>query len=353
MDQLWWTHINNARLLINRITDSLIDNKSLILHLSDQVPWYDTMRRLVENEMINKSYMRRLKYKRENEIGDDPGKYLFDHYCGEGVKLQYRPAMGYAQFLAKETTNTLKQTYLWLRFDSSERAYRWINFIEEYQKHLGDAAGGVFLIEVRGALPTTNGRIEILSYDNMIGPYDRIVFNMLAAADVRLPNGLMKQYLAELVSSVVGNDIELSAECVKRGEHFLFDPRGVIQSIVEEQRRSDGSMYEFDRGDDHIEQCEWTEQIKLTFPLMENFRRKLIERHYAEINRCLPSPSGFGEKINEPKEADIGFLYHNAYRWSLTTEEWDRLKMCRDARNPLAHIKTLDLDKLQEIFNAL
>ena len=54
---------------------------------------------------------------------------------------------------------------------------------------------------------------------------------------------------------------------------------------------------------------------------MEKFRRKFVGRHYDEINRILPRSSGFGERIEEPKEADIGFLFHNAYQWALDADE--------------------------------
>lgn len=94
---------------------------------------------------------------------------------------------------------------------------------------MGNKVGGVFLLEVHDESLLTRGReLKTLSYDRMIGPYDRFIFNMLAASEFRGQSALMKQYLAELVSNVVGNDIELSAKCISMGERFIPDPRGAL-----------------------------------------------------------------------------------------------------------------------------
>lgn len=353
MERMWWTYVNNASLFIRRITETLLDEKSLLVHMSARVPWYDTMKLLVEQSIRAETHARQLKYKIETELGDaEPGKYLFDKYCGENLKMKYRPAWGYARFLAENDSNTLKETYLWLKLDDRARALDWIKFVDQYQQCLDGGAGGVFLLEVNDeSLLSSGSRFETLSYDKTISEYDRFMFNMLAASNVRLSGSLRKQYLAELASNVAGNDIELSVECMRRGERFIKNPLKVLRSIVEEERRSDGARYSLECKADDIEQGEWTTQIKLLFPLMENFRRKLIERHHAEIAKCLPSSSGWGDQIDEPKEADIGFLYHNAHRWALTSDEYERLKMYRDVRNSLAHMKPLTSDELQKIFN--
>lgn len=50
MDQLWWTHINSANRFVREIIESMPNEKSLIVCLPERVPWYETMRQIVESE---------------------------------------------------------------------------------------------------------------------------------------------------------------------------------------------------------------------------------------------------------------------------------------------------------------
>lgn len=337
-DQIWWTHINGASLFVQRIVDTLLQNRSAILCLSEFSPWYDTMYSLVEQKVHARESVRSIKYKEERLIRErEPGKYLFENCCGEDSKIMFRPAQGYAAFLVENTDTDLHQKYLWLKITDRKQARKWINFVIEYQKRLGDREGGVFLLEVYDESVVPNGSgLEILSFDREIGEYDRFTFNMLAASNSRVQGDLMKQYLAELVSTTVGNDIELSAECMQYGDRFLNDPLGIIQAIVRTKRRSNGTEFKFSQTEDYIDQCIWIAQIKLAFPLMEKFRRKFINRHRFEIEN--------------PDEADIGWLYGNSTRLSTTAVERDRLAMYRSARNSLAHMSSLRLDDLRNLF---
>ena len=57
----------------------------------------------------------------------------------------------------------------------------------------------------------------------------------------------MRPYLAEVVSSVCGDDVELCAACVLRGMEFLSLPDQTINDIIESCHRSDGERYFFNK----------------------------------------------------------------------------------------------------------
>jgi len=57
-----------------------------------------------------------------------------------------------------------------------------------------------------------------------------------------------------------------------------------------------------------------------------------------------------GKKIDLPDEAELGDLYSILGGQNLPQNDWEELKIYRDARNKLAHLSTLTLEEIQTIF---
>lgn len=64
----------------------------------------------------------------------------------------------------------------------------------------------------------------------------------MASSETRCKEYL-RPYLAEVVSSVCGDDVELCAACVLRGMDFLSSPVQTINDVIESGHRSDGECY--------------------------------------------------------------------------------------------------------------
>ena len=197
-----------------------------------------------------------------------------------------------------------------------------------------------FSIYMRSIVRKKN--INVFSYEKEIGPYDRFTFNMLLSTEFKAGN-FFKQYLAELVSNIVENDIELSAECIRYGERFISQPYETLREICGEDYKG--------KSRDEIDTAIWTTQIKLIFPLTETFRRDFIKRKEKLIRAGLPCQTGFGETVYEPKEAEIGLLYFlNARdRWPLHQHEYEQLYLYHEIRNKLAHMGTLSYEQLKQL----
>ncbi|MEF2906587.1 MAG: hypothetical protein U0O21_09860, partial [Lachnospiraceae bacterium] len=214
MDRLWWENITNTSHFIDQIVEAVQSGSHLFLQLPQFVPWYETMSDLVISKIERQNSDRSLKIIMDS--GKDPGEYLFYQYCRQEKRAQYRPGIGYAQFLAKSEELIMNHYILWVTQADAAQAKKWYTFLEGYSKALGKGKKGcIFLIETREDVPIIErGSIKRLVYEKEIAHYDTYLFAMLAASTQKQTEGF-RQYLAEAVSSVVPDDAELACACIK------------------------------------------------------------------------------------------------------------------------------------------
>lgn len=348
MDNVWWKQVTKANLFIKEAINTLLDDQSLVLCLSDHLPWPETMRELIMDGVNTANFDRTIRLMDASEAEGDPGAYLLRNYCSADLRSKYRPGKGgYAKFLAECEGSTLSGAYIWIKNASPTEVKAWNSFIGDYLSYLGKRSGGVFLLEAGGEGEISRKKnLRVMVYEKEIGAYDAFVFNLLLAAEYA-GSVYGKQYLAELASLVAPESLELGGECIRRGEAFLSDPFGVYSQLAADFGVSSKSRDEIDR-------CMWTAQIKLVFPLIEEFRRKFIKRRSSFIAGSLPHPDTAGHIIDDPKEVEIGMLNFLASKdqWPLNHGEWEGIKVHHEARNILAHMGTLSPDRLKEIFRA-
>lgn len=353
MDQVWWKQVTKANLFIREITESLLNEQSVVICTSDHLPWGETLREIIMDEVNTAAFDRSIRLIHADEAGKDPGAYLLENFCSADLRAKYRPGKGgYAKFLAECEGSTLSDAYVWITEANLAEVKAWNSFIGDYLNYLGNGKGGVFLLEaVNEADIVKKKSLRVFAYEKEIGAYDSFVFYMLLATDYG-GGTYGKQYLAELVSYVVGENIELGAQCIRQGDAFLEKPYDIYRELAAE--RIDEGEKIFLKTEDEIEQCIWTAQIKLVFPLVEEFRRKFVKRRYSFIQSSLPHPDTAGHMIRDPKEVEIGMLNFLASKnqWPLNYPEWEGIKLHHDARNILAHMGTLDLTQLKDIFRA-
>ena len=112
MDRLWWENITNTSHFIDQIVEAVQSGSHLFLQLPQFVPWYETMSDLVISKIERQNSDRSLKIIMDS--GKDPGEYLFYQYCRQEKRAQYRPGIGYAQFLAKSEELIMNHYILWV-----------------------------------------------------------------------------------------------------------------------------------------------------------------------------------------------------------------------------------------------
>lgn len=150
---------------------------------------------------------------------------------------------------------------------------------------------------------------------------------------------------------MVENDIELSAECVANYKDVLGSPMEAIRNIADSCERSDGTPFRFDKTASEIDHAVWRAQIRVIYPLIEEYRERFIEQHSREMREYLPIEDAFKEEINDPEDVEIGMLLNMSFNGmvQLDTPKYEELKLFKKSRDKLSHLNCLTMDEVSVI----
>lgn len=349
MDKLWWNHIIRAHKFLEDIVQSAVEKRSMILSLPKNVPWRNTLLELVEEQLkleTPKNAFENICCPEEVEVG----LFLLNKYCAEERRATYRYGMTYAAFLGKCEDTVLNDRYIWVHDIPKNKYDEWIDFIIEYDKNVTEKTPAIFILETNDENFANKARkgIRKIIFDQNIGSYDKFAFCALATTN-NVCKEYMRPYLAELISSICNEDIELCAECINAGDLFLDDPTGVIANIISTKCRSDDNTYSFSKTNEEIERLIWETQLKNVFPIIEKYRSYFIKKYHKYIKNALPITNSYGESVINPEDVEIGTLIYMVRNEtiSLNSIEYEELNKFRDARNKLAHLNVLDLQMVE------
>ena len=351
MEQIWWKQITKAKHFIDMVTDAILDNKSVILSMPAFVPWHETMYEMIAEILNGENSLNRL-ISIDCPTGD-VGQYLLDNYCKKEKRASYRYGMSYASFLAKSEDIVLYSSYIWVNAVSGQKLEEWSRFIAEYNKNVpSHMSPAVFILEIQDSArkPKAVRGVRHISFSDTIDAYDKFTFCALASTDIAIRSSL-RPYLAEMVSTICSDDIELCAQCIRRGQAFLRNPADVLSSIIDKECHSDFSPFVMDLDKSRIDSLIWECQIKLIFPVIEKYRSRFVSQHQKEISAALPIDNAFGDVITSPQDVELGHLVQlvGMGRISLTLRGYQELDLFRKARNDLAHLTPLEYEAVEDI----
>ena len=332
---IWWRQITGARNFLQKTADALADGKSAVICLSEATPWLDDMREIL-TDFLNKKFvgMRAIHELDASTVDGDPAVVVFDRFCSGNVKANFIPfgRNAHVKFLAKRDDIRLNKICLWIRGASNTQAAKWHAFIADYHKFGGK---GIFLLEANSTEFVGRAGVETFSFETEVSEYDCFAFNIFLAAQFGKGGQFIKRYLAELAANATGFDVESGARCIKRGSDFLQNPADVLTNKSPEE----------------INRAVWVTQLKLIFPMIGIFRRDFVKKYEPQIERLLPYSLGGGKIVYTPDDAELGELYSmlGGENWRLSSDDWERLKIYREARNTLAHLGTLTLSQVETI----
>lgn len=347
MEQIWWNHIIKAHSFLESIVTETIWGSSILLSLPNSIPWRNTLIDIVSDRLrIENS---KNKFEKIECPEEDPGAYLLERFCKKEIRATYRYGVSYAQFLGKCQETVLNDRYIWVSNIPIDKISKWLDFVAEYTVNVEDKTPGIFILEVHEdsiARKSKKG-IKNLIFNQRIGNYDKYAFCALASSETRCKE-YVRPYLAEVVSSVCGDDVELCAACVSRGMEFLHSPIETINNIIESCYRSDGERYLFNKREEEIKVSIWESQLKYIFPLIESYRKYFIKRYFNDVKNLLPISNGYGENVTTPEEVEIGTIYYLVGQGdiSISSGEYNELKRYRNARNRLAHMNILENEEV-------
>ena len=353
MDKLWWNQITRASRLLHTVSEAMLQGKSVILSLPACVPWYQTMYGQIEERLHQGNPNNSLQSFPCPQ--GDVGEYLFENYCRREKRASFRRGTSYAAFLAGSEDLVLNNRYLWVRDVSGGKLEEWGRFLTEYNRRLpAGMPPAVFLLETADEAPRRAVKgVQSVRFSSEIDSYDRFAFCALASTEGGVPLAL-RPYLAELVSTLCQDDVELCAACIQRGQGFLEDPEGALAEIAAGRVRSDGRPFDTAPVLENLRERLWEGQVKLIFPVLQRYSASFIQRHEREIRAALPVTTSYGEVIDDPQDAELGLLVYLAGRQQLTLSSgaYQQLTLFRDARNSLAHMKPIEFSSVERILSA-
>lgn len=353
MDDIWWGQITKATNFVHATASTVLDHNSIVISLPERTPWKETLYDNIEG--ILREGDPEYKLDLHDCPEEEPGEFLLEEYCKRDKRNSYRFGMSYAKFLAESEDIVLNSRYVWIRSVSGEKLKKWLHFITEYNKNLRkNASAAVFILEtqdesIKGKKPKG---LRYLSFDESIDFYDKYTFCVLASTGVDIRPSI-RPYVAEMVSSVCKDDIELCAICMQEWNDFVKEPLKTLLQVTSSEMHSDGTPFSADYDAEIVEARVWEAQIKLLFPIVERYRTRFVKKHRQYIENALPIETIYGEMIDDPLDVELGALCRlvRDNTIPLSTREDEQLDTFKRVRNNLAHLKTLDFELVEWVLS--
>lgn len=90
----------------------------------------------------------------------------------------------------------------------------------------------------------------------------------------------MKKYLSELISNVIGNNVELCEKVICDYRAFLSNPYAVVSKAIDDS-------VPFSKTEDEVAHDIWLSQVRIVYPVLEDFREGFVKKHRRDISRNL------------------------------------------------------------------
>ena len=345
---IWWGQIGNSIRLINDITNALRDYNSVVLQVPKRIPWRQEFYDAIDIKRTIFSGERRL-VRCEWSADDEPGRFVLEKLCSSEVCAEYWPGVSYAAYLGSLKDILLNEYYVWITgIHSKTDISKWTEFISQYMQFAKEPSErAVFILEYDGA-PCNESTVKQIEYT--IEDYDCRVFCLETA--VAMKNTELREYQAELSLRIGEEDPELSNALLSAGTELLEDPVETARSIMKEEYNSQHRPFEM-QTELQINSAVWNASIVLLFPMLEHFRMHFVTQYYEELLKHLPINNSNGDQITDPFDLELGSIYYivRTSERAFLPLEVENVRLCRNARNLLAHNKPVPYSDVAKILS--
>ncbi|MDR2522162.1 MAG: hypothetical protein LBC93_00445 [Synergistaceae bacterium] len=351
-DVLWWNVITGPARLVKTVVSDLIAGRSILIGVSEKLPWGDRMRRCVELSLSEKMFDLSVDFidcAYEDDLSLTAGQYLLERLRGSDSRVAYGyrgSDDGIIPYI--RDNDILKNRILWLKnLENEKRLRRWLIFCLQYETNR-DPLGGILVIEsflklkvVPESLPE---HVVFRDCDDEITFHDALLFCSLLSARLKL-GGLWKQYIATLAAELFYENVGAAAAFIENTDFCEEHPADRIQGLSRNERPAKI---------DSLQRIVWKVQLQFVFPLIEKERIELVERYKAEIDAALQQSgtdaTWYRQQITDAYDAELGLLLRLDAP-AFQKEDKQRLKFLYDCRNKLAHMKCCSPKELTMLFN--
>lgn len=371
----WWSRITGPRIFIEQVVSSLSEGRSVALLLPDTCPWLSEMRSFTAGAIPNHYGLGRLtvdslRTNSEDSAAKSPFQLLLGKYALHDVALRYRESMNPQSFLLDQ--HILKDRIIWLEDAPENDPHAWLCFASTWRANSPE--DGLFVIEVpahaAGALTNVaQDNLSLVDYRELVSDYSVSLFNGTLIDEIapRDTTNLEQRYLASLLTSLCGGDVEVAEALTDDLAALRDDPIGAVMNVTkyfEGSRRAEEEAHVLNlvRANDResLERRVWSAQVEVLFPLIETLRLKIIEALRSSIETILDEVpvTQYGESVKDVEDVELGTLI---YLMACRTEDNERLLYVPDSalreeiyllhscRNNLAHISVCPPDQVRQL----
>ena len=342
--KMWWQTMINPHRFISDISDAVLEDKSVIINLPDNLPWeQEFMDELVENLEQSPKAVRNL----DVSSAGNAGEFLLDKFCSKQQKDEYWVTQTYEEFLATNPVLTLNHKIAILEGINDKNSAMWEKSIGSYMNFCDDQKEhGVFVAISRASKPikSVNPKLQSFSYKEYVNGYDNLMLCLTIVSDLKISNW-KKQYIAEAANLISDGDCEFAGALAEKGEQIISDSTCVFKVFKENGGEQLSEFVE------KLTTAMWETQIKIVFPIVERFRKKFIRKYENSIAHYLrPGIKIDGRKIYSPDELEIGHIYHMCGQYKFADKsDYDKVCKIREARNKISHWQTVSYKELEDI----
>ncbi len=339
---LWWTRMVNAVRFLTDIQEALTAGKSVLLSFPSVTPWQDVFCETLQSALAEVCFDKTMDLYNGAEISE-PSHFLFQKYLtAEEQKQFWKPThKTYAHYLALHPKSTLNRRFVCITDIPAATAQTWLSVVNTYLAETKDAENHAsFILMAQNVSVVSNEYLQSISYADYITEYDCLMFCLTLIASERLSDK-QKEYISAIASNLAGTDIQRAGTLVAYGEALAQHPQKIAKAVFSDANLTENEVEE------RVDSAVWEAQLKLIFPVIERYRRKIIQKYSKRLMQFLPMNGSDGEKIQVPNEMEIAQLHYACSQTEIVDpQEYAMLCKMRKARNVIAHMDSLPYKEL-------
>ena len=330
IEEIWWKNLTNPSSFTENIICSILDGKSSAVIYKDEIPWKEDFIQNILFEVERESPNMKTNIHRISEYVE-PDEYIMQKYCNREERSLYWGPRDHskAKFLSKSSKSTLNKSNVIIDITNADNTDEWIGFAEEYNSYFSEEEEhGVFLLLMQDTEFSGTDNIRCFDYSRYIHDFDifMLCMTILSSQNCSIQK---KQYISEIAVSLAGDNVVVAGELAEYKGSLPVNVSRIAEKVFKENGLSCDDIAV------QIKTALWKAQVKILFPIIEQFRSKFIEMNYDKLRKYKLD----SYKANNVFELEVGQLYHLCYTQGIFKKELNFLEKVRNARNSLAHLE--------------
>ncbi|RNB58440.1 hypothetical protein EDM57_06865 [Brevibacillus gelatini] len=336
---LWWNYMSGAARYLQDTVAATSDYRVLLI---EEPPYKEDFFHLLKERLLQRDSSQQIEQMQADEWARDldVGEALMNDYAHQ---VEYHPMDGTRpEYMAKN--NLLSGRVLIVR--ETNRRTEWIDCAIEYAK-FSSQQNGLLILTYSAARPLATARkgMKLLQWGEYVAHYDMQLFASYCIAEKPGLTLGIRNYITQLASRMADTDPELCSMLAV--EETVDDAFGLLRKLADRY----GTARNLVENPQKVTSIIWEAQIHLVFPIIEEMRRRFIERYRSALQGVLPQRDNFEKLLQSPEDMELRHMWYFYFKANgfLSSDDERCFHMLYEARNQLAHLDTLDREMIGEI----